>query len=145
MKLIIITGATAGIGNATAKHFEENGWNVVGTSREKDASWVLDVTSQESVTQLTDKVVNEFGRIDAVFNNIGFAQIGGFEEFDLKAHQEAFNTNLFGAMRLSQSVLPEMRKQGHGTLVHMGSVVSHLPAPFMGSNQTCNRGVLEVT
>lgn len=133
MKLIIVTGATAGIGRATAKHFKENGWEVVGTSRKKDARWVLDITSPDSVANLIENVLSEFGQIDAVFNNIGFAQIGSFEEFGFNAHEDAFKTNLFGAMRMSHAVLPILRKQGSGTLVHMGSVVSHLPAPFMGS------------
>lgn len=133
MKTIIVTGATAGIGRATATFFDQKGWKVIGTSRAEDADWRLDITSSASTEQFVQKVLAESGRIDAVFNNIGAAQIGGFEEFAFEAHAKAFETNLFGAMRMSQAVLPTMRRQGNGTLVHMGSVVSHLPAPYMGS------------
>ena len=133
MKVIVITGASGGIGAATAAWFAEHGWEVVGTSRRRDAEWSLDVTSDSSVGTLVEAVTDRFGRIDALFNNAGFAQIGGFEEFDQYAHQAAFEVNVFGAMRLSAAVLPVMRRQGSGTLVHMGSVTSHLPAPFMGS------------
>lgn len=133
MKVIIITGASGGIGAATAAYFREKKWEVVSTSRKPDAEWVLDVTSSSSVQKFTDTVKERFGRIDALFNNAGFAQIGGFEEFDQTAHQQAFETNVFGAMRVSAAVLPVMRAQGRGTLIQMGSVVSHLPAPFMGS------------
>lgn len=133
MNVIIITGATGGIGSATAALFRREGWEVVGTSRRAECEWALDVTSQESVDRLVDTVARRFCRVDALFNNAGFAQIGGFEEFDMKAHLEAFDTNVFGAMRLSKAVLPLMRRGGRGTIVNMGSVVSHLPAPFMGS------------
>lgn len=133
MKVIVITGASGGIGAATAAWFGVHGWEVVGTSRRGDAKWCLDITSDASVSRFIEAVTARFGRIDALFNNAGFAQIGGFEEFDQGAHQAAFEVNVFGAMRMSAAVLPAMRRQGSGTLVHMGSITSHLPAPFMGS------------
>lgn len=133
MKVIIITGATGGLGAATSRYFLDKGWEVVGTSRTDDAYWRLDLTSIAACEAFVLNVLDRYGRIDALFNNAGFAQIGGFEEFDQAAHQAIFETNVFGAMRLSAAVLPTMRKQGYGTLIHMGSVVGYLPAPFMGS------------
>ena len=133
MKVIIVTGASSGIGLATTQHFSKEGWEVVGTSRNPNSDWPLDVTKQASVDRLVSDVLTKFGRVDALFNNAGFAQIGGFDGFSLEDHQAAFETNVFGAMRTSKAVLPAMKKQGSGKLIHMGSVVSFLPAPFMGS------------
>lgn len=133
MKVIIITGASSGIGLATAQYFSRKGWEVAGTSRNPKSEWPLDVTSQASVDRLVSDVLTKFGRIDALFNNAGFAQIGRFDGFRIEDHLAAFETNVFGAMRMTRAVLPNIRKQGSGALVHMGSVVSFLPAPYMGS------------
>lgn len=133
MKVIIITGASSGIGLATAQYFSKEGWEVVGTSRSPKSEWPLDVTQQTSVDRLLSDVLTKFGRVDALFNNAGFTQIGGFDGFLIEEHQAAFETNVFGAMCMTNAVPPAMRKQGSGMLLDMGSVVSFLPAPFMGS------------
>ncbi|MEO0911866.1 MAG: SDR family NAD(P)-dependent oxidoreductase [Pseudomonadota bacterium] len=133
MPTIIITGARGGIGAATADRFGKAGWSVVGTSRDRSAEWPLDITSEAECHALVTKVADQFGRLDAVFNNAGYAQMGAFDSFSLRAHRDILAVNLLGAMALTAAALPVMREAGRGTFVHMGSVVSHLPAPFMGS------------
>lgn len=120
MKVIIITGASSGIGLATAQYFSKEGWEVVGTSRNPKSDWPLDVTQQTSVDRLTSDLLTKFGRIDALFNNAGFAQIGRFDGFPIEEHQAAFETNVFGAMRMTNAVLPAMKRQESGKLIHMG-------------------------
>lgn len=141
MPTIIITGASGGIGAATARRFRKSGWTVVGTSRNRTADWPLDITSEAECRALVNRVVDEIGSLDAVFNNAGYAQIGAFDSFSLDAHRDILDVNLLGAMAVTAAALPVMRAQGRGTLVHMGSVVSHLPAPFMGSYAASKHGL----
>lgn len=141
MPTIIITGARGGIGAATAKRFEQAGWSVVVTSRDRSSDWPLDITSETECRALVTRVVKTFGSVDAVFNNAGFAQMGAFDSFGLAAHRDILEVNLIGAMTLTAAVLPVIRDQERGMLVHMGSVVSHLPAPFMGSYAASKHGL----
>ncbi|MEM9230788.1 MAG: SDR family NAD(P)-dependent oxidoreductase [Pseudomonadota bacterium] len=141
MPTIIITGARGGIGAATARRFGKAGWNVVGTSRDRNSDWPLDITSEAECHALVEQVVAQFGSLDAVFNNAGYAQMGAFDSFSLDAHRDILAVNLIGPMTLTAAALPVMRVQTSGTLVHMGSVVSHLPAPFMGSYAAGKHGL----
>lgn len=131
--IAIVTGASSGIGAAIARTLTEAGATVIGTSRTRAGFASLDVTDAASCDGLVRDVLAEHGRIDLLVNNAGFAQIGGFDAFTEVEIHAAFETNLFGAMRMVRAVLPAMRAAGTGRIVNICSVVSYLPAPFMGA------------
>ena len=133
----IVTGATAGIGQATALALSKAGYQVFGTSRTAGAATgpftlvACDITSEVSVAALVAEVVARTGRIDLLVNNAGYGMAGGAEEFSIAQGQALFDVNLFGAVRLMRAVLPVMRAQGQGRVVNISSVMGLIPAPFM--------------
>ena len=131
--IAIVTGASSGIGAAIARTLTEAGATVIGTSRTRSGFASLDVTDAASCDALVRDVLTEHGRIDLLVNNAGVAQIGGFDAFSEAEIRSAFETNLFGAMRMTRAVLPVMRAAGTGRIVNICSVASYLPAPFMGA------------
>ena len=103
------------------------------TERLKDVELVrLDVRDDESVRACLETVISQAGRVDALVNNAGYTLIGSLEETSIEEARELFETNFFGVLRVSQAVLPMMRKQGFGRIVNIGSVVGFLPAPYQG-------------
>lgn len=128
----IVTGASSGIGAAIARTLSDAGATVIGTSRTEDGYARLDVTDTASCEALVADVSARHGRIDLLANNAGFAQIGAFDAFGEDEIRAAFETNVFGAMRMARAVLPAMRRAGAGRIVNICSVVSFLPAPYMG-------------
>ena len=137
-KVAIVTGASAGIGAATARALHATGYRVFGTYRKPPASRVsgveylsLDVTSDESVKALVAQVVEQAGRIDLLVNNAGVGLIAGAEESSLEQAKSLFEVNLFGLIRVTKAVLPIMRRQRAGRIVNISSVMGLIPAPFM--------------
>ncbi len=123
-KVVLITGASSGIGAACAAHLARNGWVVYGTSRNPVAEDVngvrmirMDVNNDDSVRDGIKLVVDERGRIDAVVNNAGFGIAGAVEDTSIDEAKELFETNFFGVLRVCRAVLPYMRAQGSGTIV----------------------------
>ena len=137
-KVVLVTGASSGIGRATAEHLAARGHVVVGTSRRDGLgaepwTWaVLDVTDEASVAACVDGVLAAHGRIDAVVNNAGLVMSGAVEDTTLDEARLSFETNVFGAMRLARAALPAMRAQGSGTIVNMGSLAGRVGMPFQG-------------
>ena len=131
-KVVIVTGASSGIGAAIAQKFEKSGALVVGTSRSDPRFAKLDVDDPDSCTDLVSQVMGEHGRTDVLVNNAGFAQMGAFEDFSEDDVLAAFQTNVFGAMRMARLVLPQMQTQRSGRIINICSVTSFLPAPYMG-------------
>ncbi len=133
----IVTGASTGIGRATAKALGNAGFRVFGTSRRPAPEQVdgitmltCDVTDDASVTTLVEAVLKEAGRIDVVVNNAGIGLLGGAEESSVGQAQSLFNVNLFGVIRMTNAVLPSMRRQHAGRIVNMSSVLGLIPAPY---------------
>jgi NAD(P)-dependent dehydrogenase (short-subunit alcohol dehydrogenase family) len=134
----IVTGASSGIGEATAHRLAVAGYKVYGTSRRGTRSGVqpfemlpLDVTSDASVEALVKEVMRSEGRIDLLVNNAGFGVApGGAEESSIEQAQAIFDTNFFGLIRMTRAVLPHMRKQGSGRIINMSSVLGFLPMPY---------------
>jgi NAD(P)-dependent dehydrogenase (short-subunit alcohol dehydrogenase family) len=134
----VVTGASSGIGEATAQRLAAAGYKVYGTSRRgAQASGQafemlpLDVTSDASVEALVEEVVHRAGRIDLLVNNAGFGVApGGAEESSIEQARAIFETNFFGLIRMSRAVLPHMRQQGSGRIINMSSVLGFLPMPY---------------
>jgi NAD(P)-dependent dehydrogenase (short-subunit alcohol dehydrogenase family) len=134
----IVTGASAGIGGATARALHSAGYRVFGTYRRPPATrspgieyLACDVTSDDSVTALIADVLSKAGRIDLLVNNAGVGLIAGAEESSLEQAKSLFDVNLFGVIRVTKAVLPTMRRQGSGRIVNVSSVMGLIPAPFM--------------
>jgi short-subunit dehydrogenase len=137
-QVAIVTGASAGIGAATARALHAAGYRVFGTYRKPPASRVpgveylaLDVTSDQSVEALVAQVLDQAGRIDLLVNNAGVGLIAGAEESSLEQAKSLFEVNLFGLIRVTKAVLPIMRRQRAGRIVNISSVMGLIPAPFM--------------
>ena len=138
-QVVLITGVSSGNGQAMAKLFAENGFTVFGTSRRANHNVMpgievlpLDVRSDESVKTCVEEVLKRTGRLDVLVNNAGFALIGALEETSLTEAKEQFETNFFGVLRMTNAVLPAMRRQGHGRMINVSSIVGLVPLPFMG-------------
>jgi short-subunit dehydrogenase len=110
---------------------------VFGTSRRAAAGspdgvtmLACDVTDDESVAKLVDRVLAEAGRIDLLVNNAGIGLLGGAEESSTAQAQALFDVNVFGVLRMTSAVLPAMRRQGTGRIVNLSSVLGLIPAPY---------------
>ncbi|WP_439857029.1 oxidoreductase [Pseudomonas syringae] len=132
----IVTGASSGIGRATAEALARSGYTVFGTSRKAGDSeaqvsmLTCDVTDDDSVRALVATVLARTGHIDLLVNNAGIGMLGGAEEFSIPQVQALFDVNLFGVMRMTNAVLPSMRQRGQGRIINIGSVLGLIPAPY---------------
>jgi len=134
----IVTGASGGIGEATARALHAAGYRVFGTYRRPPATrspgieyLACDVTNDESVSTAVADVLAKAGRIDLLVNNAGVGLLGGAEESSLEQAKSLFEVNLFGLIRMTKAVLPTMRRQRAGRIVNISSVMGLIPAPFM--------------
>lgn len=137
-KTIFITGASTGIGKATAIYFAEQGWNVAATMRtvNKGADlakyptikvWPLDVMQTESINSAIEQSIAHFGGIDVMFNNAGYALVGAFEAMSDAQLRKQFDTNVFGVMNVTRAILPYFRAKKSGTIINttsMGGIIT---------------------
>ena len=133
----IVTGATTGIGEATARALHAAGYLVFGTYRKLPSREIAgidyvacDVTSDDAVGAAVREVLAETGRIDLLVNNAGVGLLGAAEESSLEQAKSIFDVNLFGAIRMTKAVLPLMRQQRSGRIVNISSVLGLIPSPF---------------
>src|SRR5947207_3471974 len=137
-KTALVTGASSGIGEATARRLAMAGYKVYGTSRRgaqaRQRSFqmlALDVTSDESVEAAVRELIRLEGRIDVLVNNAGFGVApAGAEESSIEQAKAIFETNFFGLIRMTRAVVPHMRRQGNGRIINIGSVLGFLPMPY---------------
>lgn len=136
-KTAIVTGASTGIGRASAEALARAGFTVFGTSRRKMndgpqqvSMLTCDVTDDQSVSSLVSTVLSRTGRIDVLVNNAGIGLLGGAEESSISQVQTLFDVNLFGVMRVTNAVLPSMRQRGQGRIINISSVLGLVPAPY---------------
>ena len=138
-RIALVTGASSGIGEATAQRLALAGYKVYGTSRRTAESGrrsfemlALDVNSDESVEAVVSELMRREGRIDLLVNNAGFSIApAGAEEISIEQARSIFDTNFFGIVRMTRAVVPHMRHQGSGRIINIGSVLGFLPAPYM--------------
>jgi short-subunit dehydrogenase len=145
-KIVIVTGASAGIGETTARRLAEDGATVVITARRADRLEELkhriesaggralavagDITAAELRQRLVRETVSAFGRVDGLINNAGYGQRGPIELVPIEKIRANFETNLFSLLALTQLVIPIMRKQGEGRIVNISSVAGRIARPL---------------
>lgn len=141
---IIITGCSSGIGAYCAEALKSQGWRVFATAR-KDAdidalrakgieTHYLDYTQPQSIANLVDEVLRQTdGTLDALFNNGAYAQPGAIEDLPVEALRQQFEANFFGWHDLTRRVVPVMRRQGHGRIVHCSSILGLVPMKWRGA------------
>ena len=138
-KAVLITGCSTGIGRATALWLAERGWKVYATARRKEsladlegkvaATLALDVCDEASIAAAVAAVEQKEGAVGVLVNNAGYGQEGAFEETPLERVRVQFETNVFGLIRLTQLVLPGMRRQRWGKIVNLSSMGGKLTLP----------------
>lgn len=141
-KVALITGASAGIGKATAIYLAQNGYKVYGAARRVEKMQALqtfgitpialDITKDENVVACVEQILSEAGSIDILVNNAGFGSYGALEDVPMNDARYQLEVNVFGAMRLTQLVLPGMRKNKYGKIVNISSVGGKNAFPLGG-------------
>jgi NAD(P)-dependent dehydrogenase (short-subunit alcohol dehydrogenase family) len=141
-RAVLVTGCSTGIGRATAEHLAARGWTVHATARRAESiadleragcrTFALDVTDEDSMRAGVERVERESGAVGVLVNNAGYSQSGAIEEVDIEAVRRQFETNVFGAVRMTQLALPGMRRQGWGKVVNMSSMGANFVFPGGG-------------
>jgi NAD(P)-dependent dehydrogenase (short-subunit alcohol dehydrogenase family) len=145
-QIALITGSSSGIGLETSLHLARNGIYTCATMRNPSKSKVildfarkdnlplniqrLDITDEESISEAVDRIISEKSRIDIVVNNAGYSLLGPLEQLQLDEIKEEFETNFFGIIKLIQSVLPIMRRQGYGRIINISSLAGRIGFPL---------------
>jgi short-subunit dehydrogenase len=145
-RVVMITGCSSGIGRAAAERFIREGWNVFPTARRVEAITdlagasarprALDLDDPLSIETCVARVLADAGRIDVLVNNAGFGQMGPLAELSAERLRAQFETNVFGTMELTRTVLNAkggMLERKAGRIVMVGSVVGHVATPFSGA------------
>jgi NAD(P)-dependent dehydrogenase (short-subunit alcohol dehydrogenase family) len=139
-KVVLITGASSGMGKSTANILHTQGYIVYGAARRTDEMndlkekgmkvVLLDLTNDESIQKAVDTILTKEGRIDILINNAGYGSYGAVEDVPLEEARRQFEVNLFGMARLTQLVLPTMRAQRYGRIVNISSMGGKIYTPF---------------
>ncbi|MCP1337786.1 SDR family oxidoreductase [Futiania mangrovi] len=141
MKTILITGASSGIGRATAKRFQAEGWTVIATMRDPSTAAELDglenvlvtrldVTDAGSISDAVAGGISRFGKIDVLLNNAGYGAYGALEAFSTERIRRQFDTNVIGLLEVTKAVLPHMRANRSGTIVNISSIGGQITFPL---------------
>ncbi len=144
-KVWLVTGASTGFGRELVEYLLTQGARVVATARkvaaltelgtrypERVLVAAMDVTDQKQVEAVVDAAVKWFGRIDVLVNNAGYGMVGAVEESGEEEFRPMFETNVFGLIRVTQAVLPQMREQGSGHIVNLSSIGGLVATPGFG-------------
>ncbi len=139
MKTVLITGASRGIGLATATLLAQQGYTVFGTSRQPLSSNMngftllqLDVRDEDSVQRCVQTIINQAGHIDVLINNAGHSLSGAVEEASAEDAHQLFETNFFGVIRMTNAILPHMRQAKQGHIIHISSLAGIIGVPYLG-------------
>lgn len=138
---VLITGASSGIGRATAIYFQQKGWNVVATmrnpSREQELNQLpnlkclpLDVLDESTIRDALVEAIQLFGGLDVVVNNAGYGAIGPFEAASPEQVKKQFDTNVFGIMNVMREILPYFREKRSGLFINVASVGGQIAWPL---------------
>lgn len=143
-KTVVITGASSGIGKATAKYFAEKGWNVAATMRtpEKENElteikniniYKLDVTNQESINNAYEDILKDFKEVDVLVNNAGYSLFGPFELSTDEQVRREFDVNVFGLFNTTRTFLKHFRENKRGTIVNISSLAGKTTMPLIST------------
>ena len=140
-KVVLITGCSAGIGRDLAQRLTQAGYTVVATARKTETlddlsaalKLQLDVSKQDSINNAVSQTLKQFGRIDVLVNNAGYALLGALEEVCDEQVQRMFDVNVFGVLRMIRAVAPHMRKQKAGRIINISSIAGKLSTPVNGT------------
>jgi NAD(P)-dependent dehydrogenase (short-subunit alcohol dehydrogenase family) len=148
--VVLITGASSGIGKAIAEFLHQKDFTVYGTSRNPDkvtglpfSLLALDVRNPESIKQCVAELIQKEGRIDVLVNNAGVGITGPLEEVPMEQVRLNFETNLFGPLGMMQAVLPQMREQKKGLIINVTSIAGYMGLPYRGI-YSASKGALEL-
>ncbi len=150
---VLITGASSGIGRATAVLFAQRGWNVAATMRDPDQAGDLagfpavivphlNVLDRASIDAAVEATAARFGSVDVLVNNAGYAVLGPLEAIPPASVERQFTTNVLGLIAATQAVLPRFRAQGHGLVANVSSVVGRMTMP-LGSVYSATKFAVE--
>ncbi len=149
-KVVLITGASSGIGKSIATFLANKGYKVYGTSRKpkniEDFSFeliALDVLKEETIKSAVDFIIKKEGKLDVLVNNAGMGITGPIEDTPTDEMRAVFNTNFFGAIDVMKTVLPQMRIQNSGTIINVTSIAGYMGLPFRGL-YSATKGALEL-
>ena len=149
-KVILITGASSGIGKSIGDFLHDNGFKVYGTSRNPDnypkskfTLLALDVRNPQTIKQAIDKILLESKKLDIVINNAGVGITGPLEEIPMSEIKNNFETNFFGPIEVIKAVLPKMREQKSGLIINITSIAGYMGLPFR-SIYSASKGALEL-
>lgn len=149
-KVVLVTGASSGIGKSIATYLQQQGYNIYGTSRNpqrvEDTSIKLvamDVQSQESIDKAVAQIITQESKIDILINNAGVGITGPMEETPINAVKHAMDTNFYGPLRVLQAVLPHMRAQKSGRVINITSIAGYMGLPYRGI-YSASKGALEI-
>ena len=149
-KVVLITGASSGIGKAIAESLQEKNFTVFGTSRKPQGKGTsfpllsLDVTKPDTITEAIRTIIAETGKIDVLINNAGIGITGPIEETPDEEIKKAFDTNYFGPLNVIKAVLPHMRERKQGLIINVTSIAGYMGLPFRGI-YSASKGALELT
>ncbi|MGL4367907.1 MAG: oxidoreductase [Brevinemataceae bacterium] len=141
-KIVLVTGASSGIGKDIAQTLYKSGYIVYAVARRQDQMQdlkelginieKLDITSEKNIEEVVNLIVKKHGRIDVLINNAGYGFYHSLEETSLEEGRRQFDVNIFGLMSLTKKVIPFMRKNASGTIINISSVAGKVAMPFMG-------------
>ncbi len=150
-KVVLITGASSGIGMVTADYLSTLGYKVYGTSRNPKKFTThnfkmipLDVTDTNSIEKAVQTIIDEEGRIDVLINNAGTGITGAIEETPTDEIRKTIETNYFGVIEMMKAVIPQMRKQRSGLIINVTSIAGYMGLPFRGIYSAI-KGAIEIT
>ena len=149
-KVVLITGASSGIGKAAAEFLSAKGFRVYGTGRNPKNNenngyslLPLDVTKPETISLAINLILEKEGRLDVLVNNAGMGITGPIEDTPTSEMRKVFETNFFGAIDVMKAVLPQMRKQQSGTIINVTSIAGYMGLPYRGV-YSATKGALDL-
>lgn len=150
-QVVLITGASSGIGEAIATFLHQKGYIVYGTSRNPKPNTVrgfkmlaLDVTQVTTIQTAVSQIINQEGRLDYLINNAGMGITGPIEETPIDEMRHVFETNYFGALEMIKAVVPQMREQRVGMIINITSIAGYMGLPYRGI-YSATKGALGIT
>lgn len=151
-KVVLVTGASSGLGQAIAEYLVKKQYKVYGTSRKPKSDEVngvifktLDVTIAESIKSCINDIIEDEKQLDILINNAGVGITGAMEEIPITEGKSHFETNFFGPLSVINTVLPFMREQNKGLIINITSIAAHMGLPFRGMYSASKSALAKVT